>query len=223
MRILDLIFNRSDTIRCGAPDKNVSQAERSLRVKSTTESKAARRMSIHAERSRTPRFARNVCRNPWMAGRSGAHSPETARTICAAGECSRKAEIAGVVKMRSPSRRSWISRIFIGATVYGRRCRCWQWLQHLHGHFISPQQSLPKMVPGKIFHYPFARGNAHFRHDSRMLVKMLDRAGDGIDIAGRHYDAFDSITHHIAGFAGDHLRQTAGRRLVSDLGATFQL
>ena len=65
--------------------KTLSQAERSLRVKSTTQSKPARRISIHAERSRTPRFVRNVCRNPWMAGRSGAHSPETARAICAAG------------------------------------------------------------------------------------------------------------------------------------------
>src|SRR5205085_10445642 len=152
---------------------------------------------------------------------SGAHSPETARAIWAPGECSRKAEIAGVVKMTSPSRRSWISRIFIGATVYGRRWRCWQWLQHLHGHFISPQQSLPKMVPGKIFHYPFARGNAHLRHDLRMLVKMLDGAGDGIDIARWHNDSFNSITHHIARFAGHHLRQTTGRRFVSDLGAPF--
>src|SRR5437868_14777865 len=112
-----------------------------------------------------------------MAGKRGSHSRETARAICAPGKCSRKAEIAGVVKMRSPSRRSWISRIFIVAAVYERRWKCWQWLQHLHGHFISPQQSLPKVVPGKIFHYPFARGSAHFRHDPRMLVKMLDEIG----------------------------------------------
>src|SRR4029077_21213973 len=118
---------------------------------------------------------------------------------------------------------SWISRIFIGAAVYGRRWKCWQWLQHLPGHSISPQQSLPKMVPGEIFHYPFARGNAHFRHDSRMLVKMLDGAGDGIDISREDDDAFDSITHHIARFAGEDLWQTTGCRLVSDLGATFQL
>ena len=52
---------------------------------------------------------------------------------------------------------------------------------------------------------------------------MLDGAGDGIDIARRHNDAIDSVTHHIARFAGDHLRQTAGRRLISDLGAAFQL
>ena len=35
---------------------------------------------------------------------------------------------------------------------------------------------------------------------------MLDRTGDGGDIARWHNDAFDSITHHIARFAGDHLR-----------------
>src|SRR6266568_1335248 len=84
-------------------------------------------------------------------------------------------------------------------------------LQHLHGHFISPQQSLSKMVPGEIFHYSFACSSAHFRHDPRMLVKMLDGGGDGVDIARWHNDAFASITHHIPRFAGDHLWQTTGR------------
>ena len=40
-----------------------------------------------------------------------------------------------------------------------------------------------------------------------MPVKMLDRAGDGIDIARSDNDALDSVTHHIARFAGDHLWQ----------------
>src|SRR2546426_12098328 len=96
-------------------------------------------------------------------------------------------------------------------------------LPHLHRHFISAEQALPKMVPGEIFHYPLTRGSAHFRHDLRMLVKMFDGGGDGIDIARWHNDAIDPITHHIARFTGDHLWQTTGRRFVSDLGAAFQL
>src|SRR5205085_4865923 len=91
----------------------------------------------------------------------------------------------------------------------------------LHRAFISPQQSLPKMVPGEIFHYPLARGSTHFRDHGRILVKMLDGGGDGIDIARWDNDALDSIPHHIARFAGDHLWQTTGRRFVSDLGASF--
>jgi hypothetical protein len=52
-----------------------------------------------------------------MAGRRDSEVAETARVISAAGKCSRNTEIAGVVKIRSPSRRSWIKRIF-NATLF---------------------------------------------------------------------------------------------------------
>ena len=107
-----MIFRRSETIRRGDAERKVSQAERSLRVKSITQSKPARRICAQVDKSRSPRFVRKVFCSPWIAGRSDSHSWETARAICAAGRCSRKAEIAGVVKMRSPRRRNWMSRIF---------------------------------------------------------------------------------------------------------------
>src|SRR5437763_8970910 len=119
-RSFDFVFDRSETIRRRAPDKNVTQAERSLRVKSTTQSKPARRISIQVRRSHSSRFVRKVFCNPWMAGKRDSHWREPARAICTPGKCPRKAEIAGVVRIRSPSRRSWISRIFIEAAAYDR-------------------------------------------------------------------------------------------------------
>jgi len=80
--------------------------------------------------------------------------------------------------------------------VYGRRWKCWQWLQGICVAIHKPPAVAPEKWSQVNFPLPRARRNAHFRHDSRMLVKMLDGAGDGLT-SRAHNDAFDpSRTQH---------------------------
>src|SRR5438067_13636922 len=69
---------------------------------------------------------------------------------------------------------------------------------HFHGPFISGEQSLAKMIPGEVIYNSFSRPDAHGRNDLRMPVKMFDGRGNGINIARRHNDAINAITHDVA-------------------------
>src|SRR5215212_6358178 len=104
-----------------------------------------------------------------MAGRRDSDVAETARVISAAGRCSRNTEIAGVVKIRSPSRRSWIKRIFKQLCFSSSRAKSSEpaegtlnlahrnaftfarhgGLHHSHRALIGSEQSLSKKVPGE--------------------------------------------------------------------------
>ena len=56
-----------------------------------------------------------------------------------------------------------------------------------------------------------------------MVVKVLNRSCEGVDIRWRDDDSLHPIFHHVAGFARRDLRQPAGGRLVGNFRAAFAL
>jgi hypothetical protein len=54
-----------------------------------------------------------------IAGKSPAQPRETMRLIVASGNFRRTAEIAGVVRIKSPIRFSWMSRMFMEESIKG--------------------------------------------------------------------------------------------------------
>src|SRR5258708_7883945 len=95
-------------------------------------------------------------------------------------------------------------------------------LRHLDRSFVGAQQTRPIMVPGEMFHYSLARRRTHALDDFRMTIQMLDRTRDCIDISRLNNDSFDTVTHHVAGFAGGDHRQTASGSFVNRFGAALQ-
>lgn len=95
-----------------ARDKYARTAERSLRVKSTQNSN--RCMATERKIGMSRQFRRTIkSPSPFeMAGARSRHSLATASVIRAAGNFFRTASIAGVVKIRSPIRFSWSSKMF---------------------------------------------------------------------------------------------------------------
>jgi hypothetical protein len=147
-------------MRFRALDKNARNAERSFRVKSTQQSNflpATRRKSV---RSRRLRRAIKMQSTPEMAGSRSAHSLETTIVTCASGKRSRKAETAGVVRVKSPIRLSCRRRIFTRpktvAALYERRNRRSQQPQNDHRVFRMAISYAPSNRIRKWSHVKFS-------------------------------------------------------------------
>ena len=130
----------------------------------------------------------------------------------ARGKVFRSAAIAGTVRIRSPIRLSWMRRMFNRPLA-----------RPLHRQLVSVEQARAEMVPREIFHHPFPRREAHPLHDFRMIIEVLNRRRERIDIRRRNDDPLHAVLHHVARFARRDLRQPAGRRLVGDFRAAFAL
>ena len=79
------------------------------------------------------------------------------------------------------------------------------------------------MVPGKILHDATSGGHAHFLHDFRMPVQMLQRRRNCVHVPRLYDDSLNSITNHIACLARGDLRQSARCRFVCDFRTAFPL
>src|SRR4030095_8419336 len=141
--------------------------------------------------------------------------------------------MAGVVRIKSPIRLSCKRRIFIRLTRSGgfqtaagdlaMALPLKKLSRHAHRCFVCVQQSCSKMVPGKILDNATSGGGAHFLHDLRVLIQMLQRRRNCVYISRLYDNAFDSITDYIDGFARGDLRQSGCRGLTRYFRAAFPL
>src|SRR5678815_3586679 len=79
------------------------------------------------------------------------------------------------------------------------------------------------MIPREIFHHALPCREAHPFHDCRMIIELLNRRRERIDIRRRDDYSLDAVLDYVARFACRDLRETTSRRLVSDFGAAFAL
>src|SRR5438270_13645953 len=108
----------------------------------------------------------------------------------ASGNFSRSAAMAGVVRIRSPIRLSWMRRMFIQTRARARNryrslenrssagegARLRRKLAlHPHRFLIRNEEPGAEMVPGEIVHDASPRGFAHSFDGFRMPIQLEDR------------------------------------------------
>src|SRR5262245_60264076 len=147
-----------------------------------------------------------------MAGSNSRELWAATSEMFAAGKAFRTAAIAGTVRIRSPILLSWMRRTFNRPLT-----------RPLHRQFVSIEQACAEMVPREIFHHALPCREAHPFHDFRMIIELLNRRRERIDICRRDDDSLDAVLDYVARFACRDLRKTTGRRLVSDFGTPFAL
>src|SRR5262245_7988003 len=112
-----------------------------------------------------------------MAGSNSREPWATTSEMFAAGKAFRNAATAGTVKIRSPIRLSWMRRRFNRPLA-----------RPLHRQFVSIEQACAEMVPREIFHHALPCCEAHPFHDFRMIIELLNRRRQRIDIRRRDDD-----------------------------------